>query len=192
MADNITVKDSANADKTLATSEDGSSVHSPKIIFHSAQPTATLTRPNDSNPYVAGDAIADSTSSPTAISFSGCGRLNGGYGVLEDATVVISTKSTVAPELHLLLFDASPTPTNDNAAFAISDADMQTCQCLVIFSPSNMTDGSNNRLYKMSNRSQKFKCGSSTTTLYGLLLTKSDFTPAAQDTFQFDLNITQL
>ncbi len=48
----------------------------------SVQKSASFTRPADTTAYAANDAIADSTSAPTLLSFANCANANGGQGYI--------------------------------------------------------------------------------------------------------------
>ncbi len=47
----------------------------------SVQKSASFTRPADTTAYAANDAVANSTSTPTLLSFANCANANGGQGL---------------------------------------------------------------------------------------------------------------
>lgn len=190
MSDNFTTQDASAATVTLAASDDGTAKAS-KIVSFTVQAGTNFTRPNDSNPYAANDAVNNSTSAPTVMTFTTCARINAGMGMIRDATLCISNKNATVAEFHIWIFDASPAMPNDNAAFAFSDAESKTVQCVLIFTPANYTDSSNNAIYKLSNPNQMFLCAAATKTLYGALMTRTAYTPTAQETYDVELNIIQ-
>lgn len=189
MADNITTLNASSVTVTVATSDDGTA-QSPKVVSWTVQPTATLTRPGDTTAYTANDSVANSTGSPTALTFANCARVTGGCGLIRDATLILSGITTTVAEFHLWVFDTSPTVTADNSAFAPSDADAANVQAVLMFNGGNMSDGSNNRIYKLVNAPQMFKT-SGALALYGALMTRTGYTPTSGETYQFDLDIVQ-
>lgn len=192
MADNETTKNATDVTFTVATSDDGTA-HAPRTVKCTAQVAANFTRPADTNAYAANDAVNNSTSAPTVMTFSSCARVNAGMGCIVDASLQISDKNAVAAEFHLYLLDATFTPQNDNAAFGPSDAENQATQCILHFTPALMSDGSNNRIYKLAQHSkgQWFKCAAASKALYGTLLTRTAYTPTNAETYYIDLNIIQ-
>lgn len=93
--------------------------------------TATLTRPNDTNAYAAGDEISNSTSAPTIITLSNIARFSGGTGVIQGVCATFSDNWATKPSLELWIFDTTSTPSNDNAAFAPSDGVADTCFAII-------------------------------------------------------------
>lgn len=103
--------------------------------------SASIQRPADTNIYAANDAFADSTTVPTAGGFvlavntaerlpnvgaavQPAGNLSApfsGGGIINDAIIVASASTAYQGELWL--FERPVTAINDNAAFAISDAE---------------------------------------------------------------------
>lgn len=190
MADDFTTKDATGTTVTLATSDNGTA-HASKQVSFTTVVTNTLTRPNDSAPYTAGDAITTATSAASGFTFSNCARINGGCGTIIAAQLVCSDPNAALPELELWLFDTAPAIPNDNDAFAVSDAEALKCEAILKFNSSDYSDSSNNRVYEMWNPQRMFKCDSSGKNLYGVLKTKTGFTPVAQSTFTAKLKIVQ-
>lgn len=186
MSDNFTTTDASSATVTVAASDDGAA-KAAKIVSFRFDSQATYTRPANTTAYSANQAIADSTSSPNPLTFTSVARANAMGGIILDATLVIDEKNATAAEFHLWLFNASPTATNDGSAFAPSTSDSNKCFGPIIFTPANMSDGSNSRLYRAVNLPLVFTCGASTTSIYGLLTTRTGFTPVSGATYQFNL-----
>lgn len=86
---------------------------------------ATLTRPADTTAYTAKDAVADSTSAPTVLTFSNLARVNAGSGYIVKARLM-TNQSTNTARFRLHLFDTSPTAINDNAAYTLLWANRAT------------------------------------------------------------------
>jgi hypothetical protein len=79
--------------------------------------------------YVANDYVGTNN---VAMVFPNCARLNGGFGWITRALLVVSIVDTVA--LELWLFDTAPTGLGlDSAAFTITDADAARCVGVIPF-----------------------------------------------------------
>ena len=85
--------------------------------------STTVTRPADTNAYTANDAFSNSTSAPTAggFTFTSAAASSGGGGIITDAVIVASAGTLYQGEIWI--FDGAVAAINDNAAFALSDAD---------------------------------------------------------------------
>lgn len=119
----------------------------------------SVTRPNDTNTYAAGDAFADSASAPTSGGFTltGAARASGGSGIITDMVISLSTNQATSLMGEIWLFDQGVgTAPNDNAAFAISDGAAQICVGIVPFLLNK--SGTNNALYHAQNLNIGFTC----------------------------------
>lgn len=192
MADNVTTGDFSNSSVTVATSDDGTA-HAPRTVKNTAQASANFTRPADTTAYAANDAVSNSTSSPTVMTFSNCARVNAGMVCIADAALQVSNKNATVAEFHLFVLDAAPTMPNDNAAFAVSDAENQAVQCVLVFVPSHYSDTSNNAVYKLAahSKNQWAKCAAASKALYGALQTRTAYTPTSAETYYVDLDVIQ-
>lgn len=191
MTDNFTTKDASATTITLAASEDASAVKASKQVSFTTSVDVSMTRTNDTNAYAANDAITTATSSAAGYTFSGCARVVGGCGTIIDANLILSDPNAVVANLELWLFDTVPAIPNDNAAFAFSDSEAAKVVAVIKFYASDYSDSSNNRVYHMANPPRMFKCDAAATALYGVLVTRTAFTPVAQSTFQAKLKIVQ-
>jgi hypothetical protein len=109
------------------------------VVSNISTISATVTRPNDSNPYTANDAFANSTTVPTVGGFtltSAC-RVSGGAGLITDA--VITASAGTAYQGEIWIFDQAVTAVNDNAAFTASDAEVQTIAGIIPFNTTDIT-----------------------------------------------------
>ena len=145
--------------------------------------TTTLTRPSDTDAYTAGDAITNSTSAPTALEFTGFG---GGTGNILNITHATLAKSGVNLEtFQLWLFSAAPTATNDNAAFALTDANNDTCIGIINFGTG--ATATNNSFYNLASVGIKVQLPAASQSIYGLLKGIAGFTPLSAETFKITL-----
>lgn len=154
--------------------------------------TANFTRPSDTTAYAADDAVTDSTSAPTVITFANAARANGGSGLIVGAVLVKSTNDSTGESFDLLLADTTFAATNDNAAFAMSDAEARTLLGVVNFASATNT-GANNRAYIgiLPNGPIPFVCGAASTSLFGGLVARGAYAPANAERFDIRLLIQQ-
>jgi hypothetical protein len=89
--------------------------------------TANFARPADTTTYAVGDAVTNSTSSPTVfqLDLGALGAVNGQAIEIRKLVVVSSAKQSLLPLLNVFLSDATFTATNDNSALDIADATME-------------------------------------------------------------------
>jgi hypothetical protein len=88
--------------------------------------SSTLTRPNNTTAYTAGDEVSNSDSAPTIITLTGMARFTGGTGAILGVSCSISSNWATKPILDLFIYDTTSTPQNDNSAFAPSDGEQDT------------------------------------------------------------------
>jgi hypothetical protein len=153
-----------------------------------------LTRPANVTAYSAGDEIADTAGTAAQRSFVGAGRVNGGSGVIDGATLIFSDNPAVTPTLKLYLFDTDPTSAGDNAAFAPTDAQLATCLGVLTFSGGEVgtTGTTGNILFDSGPAAIDFTCAGGSTTLYFLLVTRTAFTSGAtSSTITLRLRVSQ-
>jgi hypothetical protein len=78
-----------------------------------------FTRPADTTPYTAADAVTTSTSAPAPLIIANAARVTGGSGVIIGGSFVKSTTSTTNASFRLWLFDTTPAAIpNDNAPWS--------------------------------------------------------------------------
>ncbi len=146
-----------------------------------------VTRPADTTAYAAGDAISDSTSAPTAggFTFTSAARKSGGSGIIIAATFSSSNDPATRLAGELFIFDQAVTAINDNAAFAVSDAEIKTCLPPIPFS---MFDAGNNGFCAVTNIAIPFVCVG-TANLRFLLRARNAYTPASAEVITCTLYI---
>lgn len=157
--------------------------------------TTTVTRPNDTTAYAAGDEISSSTSAPGDITFTSCAIANGGSGIIQAVAVRDSAYSATPADLELWIFDTAPGTDNDNGAFAPTDGQMDTALAVIPLGtgfPGDPTAGTNgNRLYYVGGLALPFVCTGSSTSLYARLMTRNAYTPIAVEVWSFRLVLLQ-
>jgi hypothetical protein len=160
-----------------------------KSVHHS---TASYTRPNDTNAYTAGDVLAESTSAPTVLTFKGA--IRNGNSILKAALCIDSVAAGTKPDLELWLFHTAPTAVNDNAAFTITDAEALTLAGIVPFAVATFQASALNcACQKLAlDLPLKGSIGSramASQDLYGIVVVRNAYTPAANEVFTFSLLI---
>jgi hypothetical protein len=144
-----------------------------------------FSRPADVTAYGVGDVISDAATG-AALKFLGVGR----SGRIDHAHVCMDEADTA--DLELWIFDAEPTNFADNAALALVEADM--AKLIAVFSLANSakksaggfqvymatldTEGANIKRYCTADG-----------TLWGLLVTRSAFTPDAGGVYTVNLQV---
>lgn len=140
--------------------------------------------------------MTDSTSSPTAITLTGCGRSNGEGGIILDVIMVDSANQSTAGSFELWLFSATVTPDNDNAVFTPTDAECATLVAVIPLNVSYVGDATSgaggNRVYQSDQANRHFVCAAGDANLYGLLVVRNAYTPVSGETFTIILKIDNL
>lgn len=155
--------------------------------------TTTVTRPADTTAYVANDTWADSASAPTAGGFAltGAARAGGGSGIITDLVVVSSNDPTTLLQGEVWIFDSAVTAVNDNAAFALADADAVKLVGVVPFALVTTTGGSGTNSYaEAANLALGFSA-SGAANLRFLIKVKNAYTPASAEALTVRVKIVQ-
>jgi hypothetical protein len=151
-----------------------------------------FTRPADTTAYAALDAVSDSTSAPTVLTFANLARVNGGSGYITKARLFTDQKTNVA-RFRLHLFHTAPTAINDNSPYTllyanranrIGHIDFPAC---ATEDPTNSTAASARVVPDGVSLPLAFKCADGAKTIYGLLETLDAFTPASGQKFWIEL-----
>lgn len=159
--------------------------------------TATLTRPNDTSAYAAGDVMADSTSAPTIpLTFLGVTIESPGNAVIQSLTLIDSANNATKPDLELWLFDTVPGVENDNAAFAPTDAETMTLVAVIPIPATMFVVGNagsaaaGNAVCDIQNLGIPVNTNvTGRTTLWGFLVVRNAYTPVANEQFTVRLHI---
>lgn len=160
------------------------------------QKSTSFTRPSDTTAYAAGDAISNSTSSPSAFQISGLARANGGRVFITNIKVTTSANQSTPASLLLFLFKINPTRNNDNAAYAPIDNDLETNLIKVIplslSNPGNRTSGAGgNRVYD-AEIAHGFVCTANDDSVYPQLVVDNAYTPVSAEKFLIEIGAFQL
>ena len=159
----------------------------------------TLTRPGDTNAYIAKDTVSNSTSAPVVLTFTNSVSAQGVSGYIVKARL-ITNQSTNTARFRLHLYTTAPTAINDNSPFTLLAANAGLRIGVIDF-PACQTEGSGsdaaNAMYTvgaLNNASTQSPQGplpfiSAAKSIYGILETLDAFTPAASQTFFIELTM---
>lgn len=152
-----------------------------------------IVRPADVLAYLVGDSVNTSTTVPTAIPFTGLARAAAADGYLVKALLMTDQAACVA-QMRLWLFSASPFLTIDNGPFLIKYADKAAAMGYVDFPALATEAGSDCAMAVVGLGSTPLRLPFQTgvgTGLFGVLETKTAFTPASGQKFFMTLTAEQ-
>ena len=152
--------------------------------------TQSFIRPNNATAYAAGDVVTTSATADVSvlIPFAGMARNPGGGGVIESALFIDSVAAATKPDLELYLFDTQNiTLEADNVAWAITDANIMFCVGVIPFATGAFKTAGANGVIAVNSVGLAYNCASSSTSLYGILIARNAYTPAALEQFTFRL-----
>ena len=173
----VTLASDDPAVASLGVMDDWDSSDAAKTVGFGFNISTDITRPADTTAYAANDCLSDSTSAPTTFTLTSAARISGGSGIITDLIVVTDNDPATTLQGEIWLFPASVTSPNDNAAFALSDADMKTCIGKIPFA---LEDAGNNGFAHISGLSIAFTCSGSANLRF-LVRVKNAYTPASAE-----------
>lgn len=145
---------------------------------------ASFTRPADILAYAVNDAVSNSTSAPTILTFPNAG----GSGYIVKAEICTDQAAcTAAFRLHL--FTASVTPNNDNAPYPSLYTNRLSRVGYIDFPAVSQEGGGSTSAFALWVGQILYVCDAASTSLYGLLETKSIFTPASAQNFSIRIGV---
>jgi hypothetical protein len=149
-----------------------------------------FSRPADTSAYVANDAVANSTSAPTALTFTDIMRVDGGSGYIVHATLLTNQALNVS-QFRLHLFSASPTMDNDNAASVLRWSERASYLGFIDFDALQSEGSGSDAAVAVWQQHIAVAAAAGSRTLYAKLETKLGFTPASGQTFRVSLTVDQ-
>lgn len=160
------------------------------VTSGSYEPSASFTRPADTNAYSAGDALSNSTSAPVVLTFSNAAPSAGGKMVVINATLEIDANAVPSGmgAFRLHLYGTSPTAINDSAAYDLPSGDRAKYLGWVDL-PLPTLLGSTMFSQNVSDRTQ-FTAASGT--IYGILQTVAGYTPTSAVVKTLKLKLVQV
>lgn len=153
-----------------------------------ATAAVVITRPGNTTPYAANDAVADSASAPTVLTFASLARTNAGAGVITTARIVTNL-STCTSKFRLHLFNVLPTPINDNAVYTELWANRVGSLGFIDFvAMTTSGTGSDAAISINSSSNLAFTAAAGTKNIYGLLEIQDILVPASAQVFYIALS----
>ena len=169
---------------TLAASEN----HTGEVGTNGVIIGVELTRPADTTAYAVNDAVSNSTSDPTVLTFTNLARANAKSGYIVKARLMTDQKTNTA-QFRLHLYHTAPTAINDNSAQALLYANKDKAVGYIDFNAMTTEDATaSDAAFSLWIGQLHFVCASASRTLYGLLETKTAFTPASAQKFYIELS----
>lgn len=150
--------------------------------------TASFARPGggDVNAYAVNDAVSNSTSAPTILTFANAARLVGGSGEIIKAELCTDLATcTAAFRLHL--FTTSVAAKNDNAQYDSLYTSRNSRVGYIDFPAVSQEGTGSTSAFSIVTGSLPYVCDVASTALYWLLETKSAWTPASAQNFNIRL-----
>jgi hypothetical protein len=151
-----------------------------------ARVSATFTRPNDTTAYVTGDVVANSTSAAALMTFA-VGVANGNSGAITRVQVETNDPANVAQYRLWLYTVSNPTHANDNAAFVQQHADAARLVGTLDIPALSASGGDAASGQSALTLPLDYVCDAADVNLYGLLETRSGFTPVANRVYTVTL-----
>lgn len=154
--------------------------------------SAAITRPTNTTPYTANDAWANSATAPTVggfylgdpappINSPPAAKGPDRCGLITDIVFVSSVDPATLLQGELWLFDSAITAVNDNAAFAISDANMEKFVGRVAFTLASTVAGTGTSSFAhVRNLNLGYRCVGSDRLRF-LVKVKNAYTPASAE-----------
>lgn len=148
------------------------------------QSVASWQRPANATAYVDLEVISDSEETAKVIRFPNCVKQNGGSGTIRGVLLHSDVNYAVDPQLELLLFTEEPTNQADNVAIALSSVDLVVGKFNLPTSVINLNASASpagSTLHKSAEGERLgFVCESDDNGLFGLLISRSSWTPVSE------------
>lgn len=151
--------------------------------------TATFTRPSDTTAYAAQDAVSNSTSAPTILTFANAARFTGGSGLILSARHVKNSTTTANATFRLYLYRATASAVNDNAQFPLLWANRSNRIGHIDFTHTTQGTGSDSTSALTTFVNLPFVADG--TSLFGQLQVTAAYTPASGEQHYLELAIAQ-
>ena len=147
---------------------------------------ASFTRPADILAYAVNDAVSNSTSAPTILTFANAARVAGGSGEILRASITTDL-ATWAAAIRLHLFTTSVTPVNDNAQFPSLYVNDTSWVGMIDFPGMSSEGTGSTSAFSLVTGSMPYVCNADGIALYGIPVCKGIQTPASAQNFNIRL-----
>lgn len=149
----------------------------------------SITRPANTTQYAAGDVIGTSESHVMTFQAKDLGAADVNRGVIVSAMVIDSAAQSTLPVLELWLFGAAPAAQADNAAFAVTDAELLELVGVIPLTYSYVGLASGNCVLLSDPCSVAFECAAGSEAIYGALVVRNTYTPISGEVFKVVLSV---
>ena len=151
--------------------------------------TTSITRPANTTAYTANDVWAATTADSGGSTFTSAARASGGTGIITGAVITSSNDGpSTKLEGEIWIFDTSVTEVADNAAFTLSDTDVDKLMCVIPFTLAEAS--ANNDYAVVSDLSHIYKCVGSANLRF-MVKVKNAYTPASGEILTVRLKVLQ-
>lgn len=147
----------------------------------------SFTRPGDTTAYAAGDAVNNSTSAPTIMTFANAGRVAAGSGYVVGCRLQKSTVTTANAVFRLHLYHTTVTMINDNTAQTVLYANAtKRIGAIDLSCGSDGSDGAEAQDFSLR---IPYKCDGGATDIFGVLQAKGAYAPGNAEQFTIELSL---
>lgn len=153
--------------------------------------STSMTRPADTpGAYTIDDVISSSTSAGTYMAFTSVGLTVGQSCNIVGAMVTCSIAPALLASLEIWLFKEAPTAVNDHSAFTITDAENNNVVGVLDMTGVWKKSALNSR-YDLNTTNIPIVLGT-TANLFGIIVCKNAYIPAASDVFTVTLKVERM
>ena len=145
----------------------------------------SFSRPADTTQYATGDAVSNSTSAPTILTLAAVVRSNEASGRITRARLIKSDAGVTSASFRLWFFSEAVTPTNDNSALSMLEADLSKVIGYVDLTLIAMTDYA--QLWTSCD--MPFDCPAGADDIFCLVEARDAYTPASAETFTVEVTV---
>lgn len=144
---------------------------------------ASITRPNDTTTYAAGDVIGTDTTQVLVFNSVSTPFVQGA-GVVCNASVISSAAPALLPSLELWLFKATVTAAADNTAWAVTDAEMLNLIGVIPLDETYVGLASGNHVQQSAMTVYGFQLPAGSDAIYGVLVVRNAYIPIASEVYR--------
>lgn len=141
--------------------------------------SASFNRPADTTTYAVGDAMTNSTSSPTVfqLDLSTVGAVNGQAIEIRKIAIISSAKQATLPLINAYLSSTTFTATNDNSALDIDDTTIESGGMFISCDEQNYT--ASNSIVAKSSLNSPMVLAAADNKIYGTLQAANAYVPVS-------------
>jgi adenine-specific DNA methylase len=150
---------------------------------------ASFTRPADTTAYAAGDAMSATAAAALELNVS----RGKDMGALIIQALLISSVAGTPEDIDVYLFDTAPAAANiaDNAAAAISDAEILRLQGVIAFDADDARVIGANQVWRKEITLAVRPLGTDSRKIYAVLVARGAYVPASGEVFTLVLGVAQ-